>query len=105
MLTGALQFKTEIVVDDLVAALRSRGFDASIALEGRPAKLTDAQPIVRWRQGRDSGSINASAVNQIGIELQPFALVAASILDRRRLGPERRASRYVCFKNERAIWS
>lgn len=105
LITGSLAYVCEISVDTIVESLEEAGAQAEIALSGEPAALLPDTPIVRWRDGADSGTINAAAITQIGIELMPVDLAARAIVDRRQRGPERRTNTYVCFRNERAVWA
>lgn len=105
LLTGELNFKVEVRIERLLDELAGAGLEGLHILPEDGFGGPMPKDIIKWRGPAGRGTVHASALEQLGIELlDPAAwaqgLAAASLPP----GPERRWGTYVCHANEGAVW-
>lgn len=105
LLTGELHFKVEVRIERLLDELAGVGLEALHTLPEEGSGGSTPKDIIKWRGPTGRGTVHASALEQLGIELlDPNAWARGLATAAQPPGPEKRWGTYVCHANEGAVW-
>lgn len=106
IVTGELVPSVELSVDAMAARLRDHGVDARILLPDTHDELRGETPILAWRSREVRGTVHASAMSELLLDLTDLDVWVRALVDAPNPPhPARSFGTYICFANESAVWA
>lgn len=106
VVTGEVIPSVELSVDAMAARLRDHGVDAQILLPDAHDELRGETPLLGWRSGQVRGTVHASAMSELLLDLTDLDAWVRALVDAPNPPqPARSFGTYICFANEAAVWA